>query len=134
MVNNEEKEISPNNSDPIWQMFASFWLVNEPGNPRLAADKVVAIVHQLNWAAANLAQIEQTVYRAAQSALDRGSIGSRLLVRLFMRLEGDAAAGIPPAPKAGRGWGFFLVQREEASSSPLANAKDTMIELFLYQE
>jgi hypothetical protein len=134
MVNNEEKEISPNNNDPIWRMFASFWLANEPGSPRLAADKVVAVVHQLDWAVANLAQIEETVYRAAQSALDRGSVGSRLRVRLFVRIEGGATAGTPPTPKAGCGWGFFLVQREEASSSPLANAMDTMIELFLYQE
>jgi hypothetical protein len=121
--------------DPAWRALASFWLANEPGSERLAAERVETAVRELAWPVTNLASIGQAVVRAARSAQERGPSGARLVVRLFVRAVGAAAiVDTPPAASGLRGGGFFLVQRDEDRSSPLADAKDTMIELFLYQE
>jgi hypothetical protein len=123
-----------NYNDPAWHLFASFWLINEPGNQHLAAERVVAVVRELDWAMSSLAQIKQAVCRAAQSALDRAPIGSPLLVRLFLQVERDAFVSVPRVAKAERGWGFFLVQREEEGPALPAGAQYNVVELFLYRE
>jgi hypothetical protein len=123
-----------NNNDPTWRLFVSFWLVNEPGNQHLAAERVVAVVRESNWAVTSLAQIEKAVCRAAQSALDRAPIGSPLLVRLFVQVERDGFASVPRVAKAERGWSFFLVQSGEEGPTLPAGVQYNVIELFLYRE
>ena len=120
---------------PTWRLLASFWLPNEPGGERPAAERVETVVRELEWPAINLASIGQAVVRAARSAQGRRPTGSRLIVRLFVQQLGAAAVvDTPPAAPSLRGGGFFLVQREEDRLDSLADAKQTMIELFLYQE
>lgn len=118
-----------------WRLLASFWLPNEPGSEHLAAERVETAVRELEWPAINLASIGQAVVRAARSAQECGPTGSRLVVRLFVQTVGvTAVVDTSPAMRSLRGGGFFLVQREEDRSDPLADAEETMIELYLYQE
>lgn len=135
MATNDAEKSSHNKHDPAWRVLASFWLANEPDNLRLAAERVETAVRELEWPAANLAPIGQAVYRAAHSALERGPTDGRLIVRLFVPAVEATAVGVtPPAPQAGRGWGFFLVQKGEEDSSLPAGAQQSVIEVFLYQE
>lgn len=135
MATNDADKSLRDKHDPAWRLLASFWLANEPGSERLAGERVETAVRELEWPAINLASIGRAVVRAARSAQERGPTGGRLIVRLFVQTVGAAAViDTPPAAPSLRGGGFFLVQKEEDRSSALADAKDTMIELFLYQE
>ena len=117
-----------------WRMVDSFALHNKPGSERLAVARVERAVGALQWRAVNLAAIGQAVGRAARGAGGRGSGGGRLVVRLFVQTDAAPVVDTPDGAPAVRGSGFFLILREEDGPSPLAEAKDTSIELFLFRE
>src|SRR5215212_448306 len=116
------------------RILADFTLPNEPGNERLAMEKVVGAIEELRLSEQRLERLKTAVGEATMNAMEHGSkyraqvpvevqvevVDRGLMVRII-----DSGSGPPPA-KAGdvpdleaklggsqtpRGWGMFLIER-----------------------
>lgn len=122
-----------NDNDPAWYLLATFTLSGAPEDHRLVTDWLKRALQRLNWPAATLAQLEQAVFRAMTDVFKKAEAAGLLLVRLFVRAEGEPADPLTAA-RVGRGWGFFLVQKGANSGSRPSATPHHVIEVFLYQE
>jgi anti-sigma regulatory factor (Ser/Thr protein kinase) len=133
-----------------WQTLIEFTLPREPGNERLAVDRVSQAVQRLNWSAAQLEQLRLALAQAARKAAEcsyRYDSHGSLVIRVLTS-ENDPAtraadqAGHKPTQRqvadrqvqqAGglpsRGWGFFLIEKTASDSD---GAGRHLLELFLY--
>jgi hypothetical protein len=69
----------------------------------------------------------------------RGRLGHWVSVRVWVSGRraaeaGSAAEGGSDGAQRGRGWGFFLLERQEDASPDLETGPHRVIELYLYQE
>lgn len=139
-----------------WRTLSEFTLPGEPGNDRLAVDKVVDVVQTLPLSDERLDRLKTAVAEATLNALEHGSHYQRempvaIRVRASQRAVAiaitnfggrdleptselpDLAAKIR-GQQSPRGWGFFLIEHMvdeyQISNQPAAHT----IELFLYFE
>jgi len=133
-----------------WQTLIEFELSGEPGNERLAVDRVAQAMQRLNWPAAHLEQLKAALAEAARKAMDsnRRYDSDRVLFLRVLVPENDPApqeadpandeptehqVGDAQAQQGGRppsrGWSFFLIERAAPSSD---RAGRHLLELFLY--
>ena len=141
--------------DHKWQTFIEFTLSSQSDSAHLATDLVVGTVQTLNWTAAHLEQLKQALATAIQNVLERSPLnnsGALLIIRVFIsdggeapqeadwpgdeprrhQLSTEAVQQVRRLPA--RGWGFFLVQKQEDAPPNLPTGPHHLIELFLYRE
>jgi hypothetical protein len=141
---------NPNGHDDTWQTLIEFSLPGEPGNERLAEERVAEAVQRLNCPPALMRRLKLTVVKAAEDVIERGRLsGSTTVLRVRMLIphpDGITGAGsqtgnerseeiaqLPSRPTA-HSWGLFLVQKQEDAGQAVAGEARFLIELFLYQE
>ncbi len=133
-----------------WQTLVEFDLSTEPGNERLAVERVAEAVQRLNWPAAHLEQLKLALAQAARKAMERNcryDSEAPLIIRVLIPendpapREGDSANGEPTqfeasggeAQQAGqppsRGWSFFLIEKALPASGSDGRY---VLELLLY--
>ncbi|GIK40885.1 MAG: hypothetical protein BroJett011_47180 [Chloroflexota bacterium] len=138
-----------------WQTLIEFTLSGESDSERLAADRVAEAMQKLNWPAALQERLRLALAKSARNALERSRLdGSEasLIVRVLVpesseTTEEGGQAGNEPGQggvsarvarqvrrPSSRGWGFFLVQKQEDNPQASAGKSYHLIELFLYQE
>jgi hypothetical protein len=142
----------PNQVAPgyAWQTLIEFSLPGEPGNERLAEERVAAAVQRLNCSPTLMRRLKLTVAKAAQDVIERGRLSGSTTV-LHIRVltpdpdgttvagsqPGDEGTGQPAQPTSqptARSWGLFLVQKQEEDGRTVAGESRFLIELFLYEE
>lgn len=143
-------------SESRWLTLSEFTLPGEPGNDRLAAEKVAEAIRQLPLSPARLERLKTAVGEAALNALEHGShFQHELPVAIRVRASAEAikvditdfgAQQIPeqtPTPdleaklrgeQSPRGWGFFLIEHMVDSVQITNQPSQHTIELFLYLE
>jgi hypothetical protein len=155
MTSNDVTPPKRRSHDPTWQTLVEFTLSGELGCERLAADRVAEAVQKLNWPAALQERLKLALVKSVRNVLEHSRLdGSEasLIVRVLVPQSSGAAeeggqAGNEPGQGRGsarvtrqasrsssRGWGFFLVQKQEDNPPALAGESHYLIELFLYQE
>jgi hypothetical protein len=155
MTSNDVTPPKQRSHDPTWQTLIELTLSGEPGSERLAAGRVAEAVQRLNWSETHLKQLKLALARATRNALERSRLdGSEasLIVRVLVpessetTEEGGQAGNEPDQGgvsarvarqvrrPSSRGWGFFLVQKQEDDPQASAGKSYHLIELFLYQE
>lgn len=136
--------------DDTWQTFIEFSLPGEPGNERLAEERVAEAVQRLNCPPALMRRLRLTVVKAAQDVMERGRLsGSTTVLRIRVLIPDQDGATVesgqagnevaeqmaqPASRPAARGWGLFLIQKQEDDAHTVAGESRFLIELFLYQE
>jgi hypothetical protein len=133
-----------------WQMLIEFDLSAEPGNERLAVERVVEAVERLNWPAAHLEQLKLALAQAARKAMEcncRYDLEAPLVIRVLIPANDPATQEADPANEGptqlqvserdaqqtgrppSRGWSFFFIEK----SLPVSGgAGRHLLELFLY--
>jgi serine phosphatase RsbU (regulator of sigma subunit)/anti-sigma regulatory factor (Ser/Thr protein kinase) len=134
-----------------------FTLPSEPGNERLAMEKVAEAVKELGLSERRLENLETALAEATMNAMEHGNrydpevpvkiqvllINQRLLVRIT-----DQGSGPPPSPTAKmpdleakvegaqtpRGWGLFLIERMVDEVRVSGNTDHHTIELVMRLE
>jgi serine/threonine-protein kinase RsbW len=139
-----------------WQTLSEFTLPGEPGNDRVAAEKVAEAIRQLPMSPTRLERLKTAVGEAALNALEHGShFQHELPVAIRVRASAEAikvditdfvADQIPDhtAPpdleaklrgeQSPRGWGFFLIEHMVDAVQITNQPRQHTIELFLYLE
>lgn len=141
---------NPIGHDDTWQTLIEFSLPGEPGNERLAEERVAEVAHRLNCSPALMRRLRLTVVKAAQDVIERGRLfGSTTVLRIRVLVpdpDGTTGAGSqsgnelseqiaqPPGRPIAHSWGLFLVQKQEGEGQTVAGEARFLIELFLYQE
>ncbi|MFN2198486.1 MAG: ATP-binding protein [Anaerolineales bacterium] len=142
--------------DPRWLTLTEFTLASEPGNDRLAAEKVAEAIRQLPVNPARLERLKTAVSEAALNALEHGShFQHELPVAIRVRARADAIQvditdfgpqDIPShtqspdlaaklrGEQTPRGWGFFLIEHMVDAVQITNQPSQHTIELFLYLE
>jgi hypothetical protein len=134
--------------DLTWRTLIEFTLSGESGNERLAADRIAEAVQNLNWPAALQERLELALAKSTRNVMERSRLdGSEmsLIVRALVpegseATEAGGQAGNEPGQDqlsekvtrqvgrpASRGWGFFLVQKQEDDSQVLAGKSHHLI-------
>jgi anti-sigma regulatory factor (Ser/Thr protein kinase) len=137
------------------QALAVFTLPSEPGNERLAMEKVVEAVEDLGLSEQRLANLETAVAEATMNAMEHGNRYDpevpveiqvlHLKQRLVVRIS-DRGSGPPPNPTATapdleaklggaqtpRGWGMFLIERLVDEVRVSGNPDQHTIELVVH--
>jgi anti-sigma regulatory factor (Ser/Thr protein kinase) len=116
------------------RILADFTLPNEPGNERLAMEKVADVVKELPLSGQRLSRLKTAVAESTMNAMEHGNgydpeipvriqvwlLKERLLVRIIDRGSGPLSSLAAKGPNLGaklenmqtaRGWGVFLIER-----------------------
>jgi serine phosphatase RsbU (regulator of sigma subunit)/CHASE1-domain containing sensor protein/anti-sigma regulatory factor (Ser/Thr protein kinase) len=148
---------SPLRPDGDRRILSEFSLPSEPGNERLAMEKVVEVVEELGLTGERLERLKTAVGEATMNAMEHGNrydpevpvaiqvwlLKQRLLVRIS-----DRGSGPPPRPPAKvpdlqaklggaqtpRGWGLFLIDRMVDEVRVSGNPNQHTIELVMRLE
>jgi anti-sigma regulatory factor (Ser/Thr protein kinase) len=139
------------------RILADFTLPNEPGNERLAMEKVVGAIEELRLSEQRLERLKTTVGEATMNAMEHGNkyraevpveVQVEVVDRDLMVRITDSGSGPPPA-KAGdvpdleaklggsqtpRGWGMFLIARMVDEVRVSGNSDHHTIELVIRLE
>jgi serine/threonine-protein kinase RsbW len=158
MDNNQDTHMQENESgEGGWQTLSEFTLPGEPGNDRLAVERVAEVVESFPLSEARLNRLKTAVAEATLNALEHGSRYDRdLPVAIRVRAssgaisvgitnfgksdipdpggeEPDIAAKVSGA-QSPRGWGFFLIDHMVDDFQITNEEAAHTIELFLYLE
>ena len=139
------------------RILADFTLPNEPGNERLAMEKVAGVIEQLRPSEQRLERLKTAVAEATMNAMEHGNkyrakvpveVQVEVVDRGLMVRITDSGSGPPPA-KAGdvpdleaklggsqtpRGWGMFLIARMVDEVRVSGNSDHHTIELAIRLE
>jgi len=139
------------------RILADFTLPNEPGNERLAMEKVAGVIEQLRPSEQRLERLKTAVAEATMNAMEHGNkYGAEVPVEVVVLVEDqdlmvritDRGSG-PPLSKAGivpdleaklggsqtpRGWGMFLIARMVDEVHVSGNPDHHTVELVLRLE
>jgi serine phosphatase RsbU (regulator of sigma subunit)/anti-sigma regulatory factor (Ser/Thr protein kinase) len=141
-----------------WRHLAEFSLPSQPGNERLAAERVAAAAAELDLPPQRLERLKTAVAEATMNAMEHGNhyqpelpvsirvLHSAALAALAVRIT-DQGGGQPiPDPEtpdleaklAGlqspRGWGLFLIEKMVDEMHVTSDATHHTIELILYSK
>jgi len=134
-----------------WKILLELPLPKESGNACWAVDQVAEAMQPLNWPATHLEQLKLSLVKTTWNVMERSRVycpGASLLIRLLipeddgMTQEAGQANNEPcqhrasegADQKSSRGWGFFLIQKQEDDLQASVEGSQYMIEVFLYQE
>jgi serine/threonine-protein kinase RsbW len=139
------------------RILADFTLPNEPGNERLAMEKVAGVIEQLRPSEQRIERLKTAVAEATMNAMEHGNnYGAEVPVEVMVLVEDqdlmvritDRGSGLPPS-KAGvvpdleaklggsqtpRGWGMFLIARMVDEVRVSGNPDHHTVELVLRLE
>ena len=139
------------------RILADFTLPNEPGNERLAMDKVAGAIEELRLSEQRLERLKTAVGESTMNAMEHGNkyraqvpveVQVEVVDRDLMVRITDSGSGAPPA-KAGdvpdleaklcgaqtpRGWGKFLIARMVDEVRVSGNSDHHTIELVIRLE
>jgi len=158
-VRDRERPARPDATDDIGDRRALtvFTLASEPGNERLAKEKVVETVKDLGLSEQRLEHLGTAVAEATMNAMEHGNRYapevpveirvSLLKQRLVVRIS-DRGNGPPPGPstsepdleaklegaQTARGWGMFLIERMVDEVRVSGNPNQHTIELVMRLE
>jgi len=136
------------------RILADFTLPNEPGNERLAMQKVAAAIEELRPSEQRLERLKTAVAEATMNAMEHGNkyraevpveVQVEVADRNLMVRITDSGSGPPPAKggevpdleaKLGgaqtpRGWGLFLIERMVDEVRVSGNSDYHTIELLI---
>ena len=117
-----------------WRVLAKLSVSSEPGNERLAMERVAAVVEELGLSEQRLERLKTAVAEATMNAMEHGNrydpevpvriqvwlLKERLLVRVIDRGSGPISSLTAKGPdleakledaQTPRGWGVFLIER-----------------------
>jgi anti-sigma regulatory factor (Ser/Thr protein kinase) len=142
-----------------WRTLAEFKLSSEPGNERLAMDRVVEAVRELNLPRRRLDQLKTAVAEATMNAMEHGNhyLPDRLVsiqvlasqTALSVRISDHGGTRkLPPDPGAEipdieaklaeqqtpRGWGLFLIKHMVDEMRVSNDTSHHTVELIIYLE
>ena len=141
----------------MWRTLVELSIPSEPGNERLAMEKVSEAVQVLNMPAKRLAELKTAVAEASMNAMEHGNryeadkpVTLQVLVsenRLAVRItDFGGSQSIPTDPEAPdleaklaelqapRGWGLFLIQNMVDEMHVESDETHHTVELILYLE
>lgn len=155
MKEHDKTEALPPGIEGDWQTLAEFVLPSEPGNDRVAMEKVAAAVAPLEMPRDQLERLKTAVAEATLNALEHGNrYQPDLTVCIWVRTsrrglavqitdQGSCPIDEPETPdldaklegrQSPRGWGFFLIKRMVDDMKVYGGPSHHTIELFLYAE
>lgn len=155
MTSNDMTRPNPLVQDHSWQTLIELTLPRESNSERMATDRVVETMQRLNWPTVLLEQLKFTLVRATRDVMERTRLygsDTPLIIRVLIPKddivirEADQAGTEPNQSQASeratqqaslsssRGWGFFLVQKQEDDPRISTGRPHHTIELFLYRE
>ncbi len=142
--------------DGAWRVLAEWSVPSEPGNERLARDRIADAVRYLGLPARRLEQLKTAVAEATMNAMEHGNkyrpeVPVKIQVRasasaLSVRIT-DRGGGLPvpdPEPpdleakldaqQSPRGWGLFLIRHMVDEMRVIGDDADQTVELILHLE
>lgn len=155
MTSNNVSSPNPIPHDYPWQTLIEFTLVRESGSAGLATERIAEVVQTLNWSDTPLEQLKQTLTQAISNMIEHRRLygsATSLLIRVLIPKDGEITreagqAGGESSQRqvsewtvqqvnrsTSRGWGFFLVQKQEDKPQAATGESQYVIELFVYQE
>lgn len=125
-----------------WQPLLEFLIPGGVAGEDQAVRRITEAVGELDLESAQKAQIEGSVVEALREAVQRDmhhqpnlSVSIRVWVLGLSTAEaGSSSVARRVGPEKRRGWGFFLLQRQESDPPPGQVDPHRVIELYLYQE
>jgi serine phosphatase RsbU (regulator of sigma subunit)/anti-sigma regulatory factor (Ser/Thr protein kinase) len=139
-----------------WRLLSEFRIASEPGNERLASEKVVAAVRELNLPSQRLERLKTAVAEATMNAMEHGNryqAELSVIIRVLVAPEGDGTltvqitdhGGGQPIPdpdmpdleaklagrQTPRGWGLFLIENMVDEMRVTSDEHHHTIELIL---
>lgn len=132
-----------NGQGSTWHLLLQFMLDGAAGIEHRAVVRVTAAVQELGLQPAEVQRIGQAVMEVLRKDMqrqDRDQSSSPVLIRVWISGASmkDPARSGPDAEGVGRqmhrGWGFFLLERQEGALQDTEVEAQRVIELYLYQE
>jgi anti-sigma regulatory factor (Ser/Thr protein kinase) len=138
-----------------WRVLAKLSVSSEPGNERLAMERVAEVVKELGLSEERLERLKTAVAEATMNAMEHGNrynpdvpvkiqvwfLEERLLVRIIDRGSTPLPSSTKEVPdletklesmQTPRGWGLFLIQNMVDEIRVSANPDHHTIELVMY--
>jgi len=132
-----------NGQESTWQLLLQFASADGPAGERESAQRVAEAVRELGLPPSQMERIGKAVMEALRKATRRGHPDQPdrpVTVRVWIsdgcteERSHSGANGRECGRQAGRGWGFFMIQKQEENPQPGAGEAHRLVELFLYQE
>jgi hypothetical protein len=129
--------------ESAWQLLLQFVSPNGPASEHQSVKRVTEAVQELGLPPPQTEQIEKAVMEALRKATKRGHQDQPdLLVTVRIWISDAYTEERSPSSsndeqggrQERRGWGFFLIQKQEDGPQASAGDSHRVIELFLYQE
>ena len=138
-----------------WRVLAELSVLSEPGNERLAMERVAEVVKELGLSEERLERLKTAVAEATMNAMEHGNrynpdvpvkiqvwfLEERLLVRIIDRGSAPLPSSTKEVPdletklesmQTPRGWGLFLIQNMVDEIRVSANPDHHTIELVMH--
>ncbi len=144
------------NESDNWQTLGEWIIPSQPGNERIAMERVAGVIQALNLPAGRLEQIKTAVAEAAMNAMEHGNhyqadvpvviqvLASQTTLAIRIRDQGgsepiqEANAPDLEAKLAGlqspRGWGLFLIKNMVDDINIISDETHHTVELIVYLE
>ena len=131
-----------NGQGSTWQLLLQFVAPGGPGSEHQAVERVAEAVGELGLQATEKERIEKAVGEALRNAAQRemrdphhSPVSIRVWISGLSIADAMTRSGARRAgPQKRRGWGFFLLERQEGGPQAVQADSQRVIELYLYQE
>jgi hypothetical protein len=123
--------------EPAWQLLTEFSASVELDSKDQFAEQVAGAVRELGLQSIQIERIHQAVLGALRKAAKRESQdlrGSPPLIRIWISYAHTGARSRSNVVVERRGWGFFMIEKQELDPRASGAAAQSVIELCLYQE
>jgi anti-sigma regulatory factor (Ser/Thr protein kinase) len=126
-----------------WQLLLQFVSPDGPAREHQSVKRVTEAVQELGLSPPQLERIRKAVTEALRKAAKRGhqdqpDLPATVRVWISDAYTEDRSRPSPNDEQGGRqehrGWGFFLIQKQEDGPQASAEGAHHLVELFLYQE
>ena len=152
----EQNENDDNKQDDDWRVLAEWTLPSEPGNERLAMERVAEALQPLNLSKKRLEELKTAVAEATMNAMEHGNhyspdvpVSIQVLVSqaaLAVRIRDQGSGQSIPTPaepdleaklaelQTPRGWGLFLIKNLVDDMHITSDEKHHTVELIMNLE
>lgn len=138
-----EDDAFHNRQESTWHLLIESVLADRPASGHRSMRQITGAMRALSLQPAEVERIEKTVVETlgmASQQEGRDQHNSGVCIRIW--ISGSSAGSLQlPAPGAleagqpkDRGWGFFVVQRQEDDLRASSGESRHLVDLFLYQE